>query len=770
MSSVDAAGNPLRAFTSATSLLFRTLGPAAASASPSRSPGALLGGSLKRSKELMEQTRLVLKERGDIQKLYQEDRVKAAAADGLPVQTRSNELMEQASLVLKGRRPGLDRKRPQFSLMPLQSISVNVDFSQLHSIDDPEEYFLTLERLEKADMEIKKLRGELPTIKANYDRPIKPPQKRPGMSRRKSVYSYNFSVDMDTSNVIEAPISQMGTSTESQSTQDDTPPSVPERTKSPVPSSSSQCDIRDVSTREDSFAKRDKSATMDSSLSALKSLDESKEESVLREKLQIKEIDIREVSIPDLFNVPGRPVRSTKQKYLTSDHTPERPVLGSHHAPISKLGKHILGGDILNDKADLSEDDESDNSSETVVDNQSQAHSSYSSVVLTNGEASTARETPTSSIKFPDHVLEPGSSPLGACIDSEVAKETDASSRQNVPLEEEHMPVNRPFTERPNNEPEISSHHLEGGTTKVPGSAPGRNASVLHGEDDNIGYQGVLGGDMLVQDEPIHPPEIPPDAHNQSHIQDEDVEKQAVDISHELPLSKDGRQNAVPKRKNKKQSAKRGKRISDKPIHTSEIPPEDTVPQNQSHIHEGNFEKPAVGTSNELSLSKDNKQKRVRNDESKKQPLKRMKRGAEETSNPLGIPLKNCDTETQIRMQDTNIEQQTVDTRAPRSPNKGRLQKEGQRRKKRQEGNRRNSLAAFGLAWQSGVRRSTRIRTRPLREWLGERLLYGRIHDTMVSIIGVKSYSPSEDGKIELKVKSFVPEEYSAMVAKVAQH
>ncbi|KAI5000955.1 hypothetical protein ZWY2020_010914 [Hordeum vulgare] len=87
---------------------------------------------------------------GDIQKLYQEDRVKAAAADGLPVQTRSNELMEQASLVLKGRRPGLDRKRPH--------ISVNVDFSQLHSIDDPEEYFLTLERLEKADMEIKKLR------------------------------------------------------------------------------------------------------------------------------------------------------------------------------------------------------------------------------------------------------------------------------------------------------------------------------------------------------------------------------------------------------------------------------------------------------------------------------------------------------------------------------------------------------------------------------------------------------------------------------------
>ncbi|VAH61789.1 unnamed protein product [Triticum turgidum subsp. durum] len=719
MASVDAAGDPLRSFASATSLLFRTLGPAAASTSPSRAPGALLGGSLKRSKELMEQASLVLRERGDIQNLYQEDR-----ADG-----KNNQ---------QGRRPGLDRKRAQFSLKPTQSNPVNVDFSKALSIDDPEEYFLTLERLEKADREIKKLRGEVPTKTANYDRPMEPPKKRPGMSRRKSVYSYNFSVGTDASDGTEAPDSQMGTLPESQSTQDDMPPSVPERTKPPVPSSSSQCDIQDVSTREDSFAKKDKGATLDSLMSAFKNLDESKEESLLREKLQIKEINIGEACIPDLFNVPGdRPVRSTKQKYLRSDRTPERPVLGSHHAPISKWEKHILGRDILDDKADLSEDDESDNSPETVVDKQSQVHSSYNDVVLTN--------------------------------DSDVAKKKDASSGQNGSLEEEHMPVNHPFTERPNNEPGTSSHHLEGETTKVLGSAPGRNVSVLHGEDENIGYQGVLGGDMLVQDEPIHPPEIPPDAHNQSHIQDENVEKQAVDISRELPLSKGGKQNAVQKRKNKKQSAKRGKRVSDKPIHTSEILPEDIVPQNNSHVHEGNFEKPAVGASNELSPSKDSKQKRVQNEESKKQPLKRMKRGAEEASNPLGIPPENCDTETQPSMQDTNIEQ-TVDTRVPRSPNKGKLQKEGQRRKKRQEVNRRKSLTAFGLAWQSGVRRSTRIRSRPLQDWLGERLLYGRIHDTMATVIGVKSYSPSQDGKVELRVKSFVPEQYSDMVAQAAKY
>jgi hypothetical protein len=35
-----------------------------------------------------------------------------------------------------------------------------------------------------------------------------------------------------------------------------------------------------------------------------------------------------------------------------------------------------------------------------------------------------------------------------------------------------------------------------------------------------------------------------------------------------------------------------------------------------------------------------------------------------------------------------------------------------------------------GTSWKSGVRRSTRIRTRPLEYWKGERLLYGRIHDS----------------------------------------
>lgn len=37
---------------------------------------------------------------------------------------------------------------------------------------------------------------------------------------------------------------------------------------------------------------------------------------------------------------------------------------------------------------------------------------------------------------------------------------------------------------------------------------------------------------------------------------------------------------------------------------------------------------------------------------------------------------------------------------------------------------------ASGTSWESGVRRSTRIRSRPLEYWKGERFLYGRVHES----------------------------------------
>ncbi|CAK7356641.1 unnamed protein product [Dovyalis caffra] len=84
---------------------------------------------------------------------------------------------------------------------------------------------------------------------------------------------------------------------------------------------------------------------------------------------------------------------------------------------------------------------------------------------------------------------------------------------------------------------------------------------------------------------------------------------------------------------------------------------------------------------------------------------------------------------------------------------------------------RRQSLAASGTSWETGVRRSTRIRSRPLEYWKGERFLYGRIHSSLATVIGMKYESPGNDkGKPALKVKSFVSDQYKDLVELAALH
>ncbi|RWW13514.1 hypothetical protein BHE74_00037484 [Ensete ventricosum] len=99
----------------------------------------------------------------------------------------------------------------------------------------------------------------------------------------------------------------------------------------------------------------------------------------------------------------------------------------------------------------------------------------------------------------------------------------------------------------------------------------------------------------------------------------------------------------------------------------------------------------------------------------------------------------------------------------------GKKQKALPRKNKRKLVSRRQSLADAGMMWKSGVRRSTRIKSRPLQFWRGERFLYGRIHDSLTTVIGLK-YT-GEDGKdAELKVKSFVSEKYADLVSQAALH
>ncbi|KAF5203077.1 Centromere protein c, partial [Thalictrum thalictroides] len=84
-------------------------------------------------------------------------------------------------------------------------------------------------------------------------------------------------------------------------------------------------------------------------------------------------------------------------------------------------------------------------------------------------------------------------------------------------------------------------------------------------------------------------------------------------------------------------------------------------------------------------------------------------------------------------------------------------QKAPMRTKRKREVSFRKSLAGAGTQWQDGVRRSTRKRVRPLEFWNGEQLLYGRVHDSLVTVVGCKYASPSKGKAVPtLKVESFV--------------
>ncbi|XP_004511206.3 centromere protein C, partial [Cicer arietinum] len=141
-------------------------------------------------------------------------------------------------------------------------------------------------------------------------------------------------------------------------------------------------------------------------------------------------------------------------------------------------------------------------------------------------------------------------------------------------------------------------------------------------------------------------------------------------------------------------------------------------------------------------------------------------------SNPVGFQASSMNK--QSRRSDDGPEQclqeKTVGSVAPVNGQKRvklRVQKESKGKKKLVQ---RKSLADAGTSWESGVRRSTRFRTRPLEYWKGERMVYGRVHQSLTTVIGVKCMSPGSDGKPTMKVKSFVSDKYKELFEIASLH
>ncbi|KAI3996172.1 hypothetical protein MKX01_022666 [Papaver californicum] len=118
------------------------------------------------------------------------------------------------------------------------------------------------------------------------------------------------------------------------------------------------------------------------------------------------------------------------------------------------------------------------------------------------------------------------------------------------------------------------------------------------------------------------------------------------------------------------------------------------------------------------------------------------------------------------------LSEQHDETLAKPSLNENEKKKASPQNKMERQITRRKSLAGAGTKWESGVRRSTRHRIRPLEYWKGERLLYGRVHESLLTVIGVKYESPpkSKNEKPAFRVKSYVSDEYKELVENAALH
>ncbi|XP_008809133.2 centromere protein C [Phoenix dactylifera] len=146
--------------------------------------------------------------------------------------------------------------------------------------------------------------------------------------------------------------------------------------------------------------------------------------------------------------------------------------------------------------------------------------------------------------------------------------------------------------------------------------------------------------------------------------------------------------------------------------------------------------------------------------------------GAEASKDNSSLPTTvlpmDVQSESAHGLLEENNERQGLQEASGAPQNEEKRQKALRRKQNRKKlTSRRQSLADAGMTWKSGIRRSTRIRSRPLQYWCGERFLYGRIHDSLATVIGVKYASP---GNPALKVKSFVSEDYADLVAQAGLH
>ncbi|KAL1081983.1 hypothetical protein V6Z11_D09G103000 [Gossypium hirsutum] len=571
------------------------------------------------------------------------------------------------------RRPALGRKRARFSLkhnssQPTVSLEPSLDIDKLN---DPEEFFMAFDRIEKAKKEIQKQTGGVPSNLDENAQSMAARPRRPGIARRSVKYKHRYSTSM-------SPVE-----------------SFDEELRSPLCGSQQEksdpvLELAEKLAGSVTKAENNINQLLDHLLSSNYDGDEAV--SLLKERLQIKPVDLDKICLPDLQDIRRIDLKASKENLTKprnsisdlmkgiSKRTPNRlaecsvhcsgsPTPPSSLASVLLLKKQSLRFNVLNDPFSNDDIDRSPVRNASPMENTSKQSDQLDPL---------SHPFPTDNID-----KSPGGSASAVESIKKQSSQVDTEKEWNVSQL-------------------LRSPILESNQTTT------ANANT---ELDGRDFAGLF--DKFVND-------------NDSRL---DCGISAVSSGSQAALENNGLSRPeVDTDSQTRKPIEFGGRVED-------IPLEAVV---SAHV-QLNVEGTTIVNSHTIQIESDQANPAMDQDHGMDGPSRAVESGQE------------------------LHEQQNK---------KGKTKRSAHRVLKRKEVSRRQSLAGAGTTFDTeGRRRSTRIRSRPLEFWKGERFLYGRVHSSLSTVIGIKYESPEKaDGENPtLKVKSFVSDEYKDLVELAAR-
>ncbi|WOL10798.1 hypothetical protein Cni_G19557 [Canna indica] len=627
---------------------------------------------------------------------------------------------------LPGRRPALGRKRAQFSLKPIPSNPIpDIDFnSEIDHLVDPEEYFMAFEQLDIADKELKKLRGEVPTQYANNQRIIGR-KCRPGILRKTSSYKHQFSTPLDLNDSLSAS-QDLGVASAPSKV------SISSKSNESLNSNSfgeafnldsMRTDIKVfvATEQEDSVAENEKNSSniLEKLLSSFKDLDEAEGTALLKERLQIKSFQIGKICLPEPQTIQKNDSRVLNDRVVRKSIEAQQLPRSSPTTVRSPLGA------ILNLQRCISVNDPLENPYMFFP----------SDGAPYGGDSSPATYQQKKSLSHPVGAHYPDPSDLLGRDTSMPAMPDDIRLNLVDKLQTPAIRSDKTIKDK------IAAEEM--GTTVYACQSPESSTGdkYLKMTNDQITYEGF--------------------------------NKEIEDKAEQIQLEQlDGRPDLTSGCNNN--SCKNG--------FASTLESDEDMNSGRDNANTCNFDdnlKSCILESDEdMNSGRDNANTCNFDDNLKAQvnagaPCM-LPDGSElymENSNHTTTILASNEQSNRVnRLIGENVEKHGYATSAISQNNekKKKASPRSKNKKLRKLVSKRQSLAGVGMEWKSGLRRSTRIKHRPLEYWRGERLLYGRIHDSLATVIGVKYASPGKDDV--LTVKSYVSDQFADLVTQAALH